>query len=413
MPNHDFNWLDYIIKLNDRELNRRRASGFTLWALLGAVALLFVQVFDRLSLIWSSPLGLYLFITLSAAVANLSVCLLILFMPPIILQYAAQDRRMTSIVNKRTSQLATYYLLFLLTLMSVFNFYSAITAYDRYLYAWPFYVFGFFCIVQVVFPWINTKIITRSVESKGLTIPEISSGPFGSEKLRKILVPIILILGCLLLFTCIFSFYDLFSAHYIMSNFELMKISLRFVILLILILVLLREYGKKLKFDWLENLERRIIIEDLNAEQIKLLFVQEFLGIKTVDWINSIQEELAVKADQFFRVLEKAQQELTSIGGINKDFKFEIDGRKKATCDKVNEAYLGYYEYSLGKVEQIQMLFNQSPLNSDEALALKAIMGEWKNQTNEVKTKHDNFCNSCKAIKCEKLETTSKEDTQQ
>jgi hypothetical protein len=47
LDNKEINWLDYIIKLNDREINRRRASGFTLWALLGVVALLFVQLFDN------------------------------------------------------------------------------------------------------------------------------------------------------------------------------------------------------------------------------------------------------------------------------------------------------------------------------------------------------------------------------
>ena len=37
-------WLDYISKLNDRALNRQRASGVTTWAVVGVIAVLLTRV---------------------------------------------------------------------------------------------------------------------------------------------------------------------------------------------------------------------------------------------------------------------------------------------------------------------------------------------------------------------------------
>jgi len=39
-------WFDYIKKLHDREIERRRNSGFTAWAILGFAIVLIYRVLD-------------------------------------------------------------------------------------------------------------------------------------------------------------------------------------------------------------------------------------------------------------------------------------------------------------------------------------------------------------------------------
>jgi hypothetical protein len=379
------------MKLNDREINRRRASGFTSWALLGVVTYLLFHLLDNLPLIFSPPNNIFFFFIYSVVTGNLFMSFLILYGSFKLAHNSSTERRIISGIDKSSSRLLFFYLSFLFTFISAINFYSALNVTGKFIYSWPYYIFGFFFLVQAFSRRIIKILWTRKIVTKDVDIPEIGSGLFASDKLRKFIVRILVVLGCLLLGTAIFTIKDLASQNYIFSKIEIIKLSIRFIFFLILFLIIIGQYTKKIKFDWLEALERRIVVEELKPQQIKTLFVKEFLGEKTLDWINSIQKELYLKYEDILKVINEAEKELKALRNINSDYIFEIETRRKNTCTKVKEVYENYYNFVLAKLKHFKILLKQSPPTSDEALALECIISELMNQSNSIKTKFDNL----------------------
>ena len=50
----NLDWFEYISKLNDRALSKRKASGLTTWAIIGVIAILFLRLIDQIPLLFKS-----------------------------------------------------------------------------------------------------------------------------------------------------------------------------------------------------------------------------------------------------------------------------------------------------------------------------------------------------------------------
>lgn len=401
MKYNESEWLDYIMKLNDRELNRRQTSGFTSWAILGLIALLLFKLLDGILIIFKSYDSATIFFIYSAVMCDIALSVGgIVYLPSLFHDIELRERRIYSEQSKRSFKLLIPPLFVILLLAASINFYVWISSSSRLIISWPYLIFGIFFLLQAFGDWISKKYMTRKLSNKNVELPEIRFAPLSVHPTDKILSELLIGINMFLCLACFLIIVGLAGQNLILTNIQLIKLSTMFVTILVALLIYFKQFSIKVKFSWLEILERRIIVEELSSKEIRSLFVKEFLGETALDWINSIQDELNKKYKDFITVFDEAEKEIASLEQIDKQYTFEIKGRITDICQKLNNVHEEFNKYSLAKIEQIEVLMKQSPLNSNESLALKAITSEWKEQSKQIRTMHDKICKVCKENNC-------------
>ena len=73
-------WFQYVVKLNDRNLSRKRAYGITFWGTLGFFGIMLYRILDKIPLIIKSSYNYYILTLSITTLLNLTevfICLLI------------------------------------------------------------------------------------------------------------------------------------------------------------------------------------------------------------------------------------------------------------------------------------------------------------------------------------------------
>ena len=132
-------WFEYIIKLNDREINRKKASGFTSWSLFGLLSILLYRALDNLQY-YSTPV----FMIFIVSIFNIIFISNILFdtCTNIFLHNDEENR----ILSNHSNIFIKTYVIGILILFGYLNIkVTDITTMGLTL--WPYSIFGYFFIL--------------------------------------------------------------------------------------------------------------------------------------------------------------------------------------------------------------------------------------------------------------------------
>nr|QNO50033.1 hypothetical protein MMAJBCMK_00016 [Methanosarcinales archaeon ANME-2c ERB4] len=382
-------WLEYIMKLNDRKLNRQKASGFTVWALLTALTILIFTIIENLKLIFSSSDNYFLlWLFISVSINTLSALLIICACSD--KSALGRDRRLVTKLSE--SSIGSTFILFLLILLSalIINVYVGIESSSKNLESSPYYLFGvffFFLICAACGDW----LVKRRARKKGLGLPEAA--------VHNKVNTIFFVVAFILFSVSIFSITDIEKNIHVLNNIGIIKLTLYIGISVFILLTLIGLAANRIEYDWIENLERKIMIEDLKAEEIRSIFVKEFLGETVMQWLNTIQSEMdtgfnnhIAEIKNAMAELENARKHIEQIRSVYTQNEDEIVEGLKEVSDKIAsiENSINASKNSINviskNIEKIELIRYRGPLTDDEQIILDIIIKESKNKVKENKS---------------------------
>jgi hypothetical protein len=395
-------WLEYIMKLNDRTLNRQKASGVTFWALLTALAILIFKIIENLKLVFSSSdnyflLWLFISVSINTLLALRIIC--------VCSDKSAHERDRRLVTKLSELSIGSTFILSLFILLSalIINVYVGIESSSKNLESSPYYLFGvffFFLICTACGDW----LAKRRAGKKGLEFPEV--------RVYNNANTILFIVGFVLFSVSLFSITDIEKNIHVLNNIGIIKLTLYIGIGVFILLTLTGLAANRIEYDWIENLERKIMIEDLKAEEIRSIFVKEFLGETVLQWLNTIQSEMDTGINNHIAEIknaraeiENARKHLDQIRNIYTQNKDEITGRLEEVSNKITsiknstataENSVVAAENSIGaidkNIEKIELLTGyRGPLTDDEQCILDIIIKEFENKEKERKSELDKF----------------------
>lgn len=381
-------WLEYIMKLNDRKLNRQKTSGFTVWALLTVLAILIFTIIENLELVFSSSYNYFLlWLFISVSINTLSALLIICAC--LDRSTLERDRRLVTKLSELSTGNTFVSLLFILLLALIINVYVGIESSSKNLESSPYYlftVFFFLLICAACGDW----LVKRRARKKGLGLPEAA--------VHNKVNTIFFIVGFILFSVSIFSITDIEKNIHVLNNIGIIKLTLYIGTSVFILLTLTALAANRMEYDWIENLERRIMIEDLKAEEIRSIFVKEFLGETVMQWLNTIQSEMDTGINNHIAEIKNARKHLDQIRSIYTQNEDEIMGRLEEVSNKITsiENSVVAAENSIGaidkNIEKIELLTGyRGPLTDDEQCILDIIIKEFENKEKERKSESDKF----------------------
>lgn len=390
-------WLQYISKLNDREINRKRSSGFTTWAVCGLIGLLFYNILDRIDIIFT-PATRWLLLLAQASVFNIG-CSIVLFVMMLLFQgITIPDIRLSSRIDRAAKPIIFVPLMTLTLLLSIINVYVGYVTIIRGVSNWIYYVFGGYYLIQVIIPAIQKIYTAYKLKKayKDMPIPD-SLPALLDKKIRFISQIIFTVLATTMLLFSALSAYQILVHTNIASNINVIKFSIEVCVLAFAVLYLFIRLSRSFRNKFLERLERMIVMEDLKTKNIVSVFTREYLGETISDWLGKIEDRIKKLYDNFVEESKNTKNEMGEIDKIDPKYTIEIDGRIKKVCESHRKSFHEYADYMKVVLRQMSHLAEQKAFYSDKDLVDK-INDSWNMQLEEAKRIFDEVCGICKSI---------------
>ena len=389
-------WFEYIIKLNDRILKKHRYSGFTTWAICGLLCFLFYRILDQIPAIINSKEIQFLTIVTTTNLINIFKALVSIIHPLLINAYQPSTFRLTSKLDKTSAILTTIPIKIFISFSSLINFFVAFYIAKSVLISWPFFFFGIIYILELFWPLLQRILYKRKFREKNLPVLNPTAIFTGPNKKPYIIGSFI---GAIIFFfVSIYSWSNFILNTNILSHIDTIKVSIEIFACLLLIIYICMRISSLMTLHFLEKLERKILIDELDTNQIKSIFIKEFLGETTREWINNIWSQINDSYDKFLEEIANAHKKLDQIKSINKEYIIEIKGRRDKICNSVKEVFDNYANLNEKYLDYIFYLINQGAFVHTDNEFLKHIIKIWKTQSSEIRSAYDKFCCTCKSI---------------
>jgi hypothetical protein len=377
-------WLEYVTKLNDREIRNKSANGLTVWALVGVIGVLMFKIIDKFDVIFENSNSLSIS-AIFLAIA-LIVCIILNFSIKAITPIDSSRTIITDIDGQRLT-ISNYTVGLLVILLIVFNYYAAIVSYQGQLSQWPFYVLSIYYFINllslVVFNFMRRNVKLKFEPHSGLRENRI------------------VILGnwLILLLMTLISIHEVLIQNLVLSNISLLKLALELTAILICLLLLSFKYIRSLKYAWLEVFERKIIIDDLSVEQIRTKLTEGFLGKQTLDWLSGIQNEILKNNNEIKNMFQEFRNDFLEFKNESltiEEIKEILDFNRQLIT-KIVDQQLVYSNYIELKAKEINNFSIQGLLSKEEKGYIQSITDQWytKKLNNEkfiadIRSKMDN-----------------------
>lgn len=331
---------DYVVKLNDRNIQRQRETGFTLYAILGAIIFCFFYLIDNIPILIALKNDLN-YLNIAVITANTLFTLSYFY-----LSYETLTRR------RRVTKIFPYQEPISITIVDspLFIAFATISFLNfRYLpnsqcslHFWYLIFYGTLAGLNLISPflmliWIWIK--RRTKKKKGLSI-EVIDFTVGNDKMVKTASKALLIYAILLSAFTIITVLNIKLGVQATSIAEIVKYSSVFFGLLFLVKTTTDIKATEKNNNQLEDFEKEIFFDNITNEEIGKRFETEFSGVPFSKWITDKHMEVL----DFF---DTKRQEFIACDLLIIDL------------DKINRNALQYeYNGRLNKiiVEQIRLL---------------------------------------------------------
>jgi hypothetical protein len=283
---------EYIVKLNDRNIQRQRETGFTLYAIFGGIIFCFFYLVDNLPILSSIIKDVnYLNITV---IASNFLFLLTLFH----LSYVTATRRqkLTRIFPFQEPlkiELGDFTHFLAYGLISTLNF-VFINHHQNKLHLFYLWLFGIISCLNIISPFaINTirQVRRRKKRKKGLSIEIIDFTFFNSQTIKTISIGFLI--NAIVLSA--FSLLVLFNIKLTIdakSIGEIVKYVAIFYGGLFLINILINIKSTQNDNNQLEDFEKEIYFDNISNADISKKFEQDFSGIPFSKWLVDKHTEI-------------------------------------------------------------------------------------------------------------------------
>ena len=363
-------WLNYLNNLNSREISKRNASGFTLWALFGLFGLTLFRLLDSLPIIFANVKNVFLTILFFTNIFNFSIAVVLFILTLIIPQ--SRKRKITTELSNKGTILSSVIVNFIFIVGIICNIYIVIFSKHYGLSTISYYVFGIFGIINTISKIIFDKIIV----TKDNKMPKVDFGTYYSTKDKN---PIKYMYGftCLaLLCFLILSVYQIIQSNYILNHLDLIKSSIYLSILIASTILFSYQLTLNMRYEWVEQFERRIILKNLSEEEIVKIFLNEFVGKDVLQWLKEIEDETKEEKAIIREAYNKFENEFSSLRQEEKDLNKKII-QAKMMLEKLKKLTDRFIELQ-GKFtkanNKLEYFLKQGPFSDEEYLLVRKII---------------------------------------
>jgi hypothetical protein len=202
-----------------------------------------------------------------------------------------------------------------------------------------------------------------------------------------------LVFGLIFFSLSLYGFITTFHILNISDNIYLLKLSLNILILFLSIFVYYFIYLDSIRYEWLEEFERRIIMEDLSSSQICELFIKEFVGRDIYSFLNSIDSQIITRYADFINTIDEFNTHYNN--AVNNDidvqvkYVININDITSKYFVKVTDAIDSYLDFSEQQAKCIKSFQMQGPFSSDEINIINIFIDRLNNRYDSVRAKYD------------------------
>lgn len=385
----------YISKLNDRNLQRQRASGFTLWAIFGVMAFLILDLIDKIPIVIDSQELWFYFIIILVGVIDLFILIQLLLISIMLYSENHKSRRLYPLAGSRSSTVGVLLISSFYFLFSIINLKAANLIIELKKSPYFFWIFSIFLsLIAIISIFTEAYKLIKSYSSK-ISYPKISTPSIEMKYLISIFCMIISITGLVFFYI---TYKDISFTLRSTDISLLLKTSIEIVGFFIIIMAYFQNIISKNKFQWLEDLEEEINLENLTESDIRERLERDYIGVGILKWLSRREDKLKTAATEFENYLKEKMPELEEIKQIDGKYQHEITGRRDEICSKMKKKYSIYS--SIGKETSIQLkqILKQGIPDKEEISGIENMIRSMEKQLNDIDKKQQEFCNLCKKI---------------
>lgn len=363
-------WLNYLNNLNSREISKRNASGFTLWALFGLFGFTLFRLLGSLPIIFTNVKNVFLTILFFTNIFNFSIVVALFILTLVIPQ--SRKRKITTELSNKGIILSSVMVNFIFIVGIICNIYIVIFSKHYGLSTISYYVFGIYGVINTIGKIIFDKIIV----TKDNKMPKVDFGTYYSTKDKN---PIKYMYGfaCLaLLCLLILSVYQIIQSNYILDHLDLIKSSIYLSILITSTILFSYQLNLNMRYEWVEQFERKIILKNLNEEEIEKIFINEFIGKDVLQWLKEIEDD--AKKDKIL-IMDRYNElkiECSSLEKNEKDLNMNIEKFEKITnsCSEFYNYLDRYTKKFVNTFDNLKHFLKQGPISNEEDILITTIM---------------------------------------
>jgi hypothetical protein len=358
---------DYIVKLNDRNIQRQRETGFTLYAILGSIVFCVFYLIDNIEI----PISIFndnKFLNVAVFVSNAMFIFSFLY-----ISYGTATRRQTLtkiFPYKQPIKIEISDYPFFLSYLTICTLNLMLIGQHQNLPHKIFLIiFSALTALNILSPFVIKlygNIKQNKKKKKGLSIEEFDFTFFNKKAIRIFSVAI-------LIYATILSIYWGIVALCVDFNMEPKTIASvsKYVIIYFALLYLTKKTmdikSKEHENNQLEDFEKEIFFENISNEQISKKFEKDFDGIPFSKWITEKQIEIMNFFDQKRQAFLAQDLLIINVDGIDKvKLPYEFSGRLQDVINSQSSILSETTDF----VQRISTAFNDlknfSSLNEEE-----------------------------------------------
>jgi len=362
-------WLEYLNNLNNREISKLNSSGFNTWALFGLIGFVLFKLFDILPIVFMDIKKVFL---TKLAITNIFNFCIIITVFMFVLSIPRDEKRKFYTKFMKNALIFVGGVLYFIHIVGFFsNIY--ITVYLKYygLSVLPYCIFAIYETIFIIGLLIN-KITTKK-ENK---MPRIESGYIYNKKLRNIAKYIYLFFCLVLSISFIFSIYQIIQNYNILNYLIVLKLAVYLSAFIGAIILLIANITVLMRNRWLEEFERKIMLQNLDEKEIVKEFIDKFVGKDITQWLKEIEDETKEEKTIIREAYDKLENEFSNLRQEEKDLDKKII-QAEMIIKKLGKFTNRFIELQ-GKFtkanNKLEYFLKQGPFSDEEYLLVRKII---------------------------------------
>lgn len=362
--------ISYVSKLCERHLQKKKAGGITLWALLSIAFFLTISITGELIDILSNKESRLLFIPVLTVCVNYGYFAFIGVLGIILLFTVTPLRSARSTIDILTMPIFSASFIVLLIFYGVMNFHSAFSAPNERTFL-IFYLIGCFIFINIMGNLLQAAknfILKKRKKYSLLEIKELIIYPKEYLRITAVILLLIAIIG---LTVCTVVLHDIILLNSPQLKI-LLKVGIELFSLNVVFILMTHNIREQFRYEWIEKLERDIYLYNLSEDEIRRQLEDDIFSAKPVRWIKNQKDIIIGSLKENEKVLIACETELDEIGKSSISSKEKVD-RAKDTYSKAKKEYnfhVNRYNLILGKLNKFLRSFVISAEEREEVNTL-------------------------------------------
>lgn len=384
----------YIVKLNDRNIQRQRETGFTLFAVLGAIIYCFFYILENLNIL-EKIFSTYENTIITIITLNIFFVLFLFYAS---FQVSNRKKRITKIFpfqNPLSLDFSDFVLFISLGLVSFINFYFLKDTINNFQFYFQL-IFGILTGLNVISPFVIKffgYLKDRKKRKKNYTNQKIDFTMFNEKVVKGISIGFFTYAIILLIFSVIVIF-NLSIKQEIETITNSIKYTTIFYGLLVLIKIGIEIRIKQIKHNELEGFEKEIFFNNLTDEEIKEKFEIDFDGVPFTKWLSNKHIEIMNYFDTMRKEFLRTDLLLIDLGNIDKKtLPYEFEGRLNDIIKIQSELLRKTNDFIQLIDNDFKKLKNFGSLDDDEFTRLNYVYTFFKNSISGFNNAYNNLSN--------------------